>query len=322
MVAGFNLDTLARYQPLTKLGVTMVVVGLVLGFYGWFWFSESRKLLAEGVHGIAEITEIRRDGRWRRRLILEMDTERGRERINYSFRRQRGWAWSEGERISIVYLPKAPGVFQFGKEAYLNPYGLAGGLLLLVVGIVLPIVEKRREDVGFQRDYDDSEPLSETEERQRFANLDLQAYHDWSARLQGAGFGFMGNAMPVDLPTKGGRARLERQFRSGDAVAVLYVVQPGFFAQMAGGKQEIAVELISLLANGKFIITTNYHSGHEALTKRDKVSHMQMPDSMDADMLREAHGVRLRENVGNASAVPIQDANEARKLLDGLAEFA
>lgn len=325
-----TMDTLTRYQPLTKLGVALVISGLALTVYGWFWFSESRSLVARGKHGIAEIEKIRRmSGDWGRnrfRATLEMHTETGRERITYYYRGSWNKPGSEGERISIVYLPETPGVFQFGKRPYLNFYGLGGGLLMLVIGIVLPIIEKRRESAQFQRTcdaVDHDEPLSETEERHLFHQLDLDGYHEAVDSLMGAGFGFLGNATPINVSTKGGSARLERRFRSMDAVAVLYVIQPGFLSQLAGGRQKIALELISLLADGAFIITTNYESGHENPAERDNVILVQMPESLDAAMLKEAHDLRLRENESQrgASVVPIKGREEADKLFAGLADL-
>lgn len=317
---------LSGYQPLTKLGLGLLALGLWMSVGGWLRLENSRDLVAKGVRGDAVVKEIRRrgDGSNDRYVVrFEIQNER-RSRISREFKSSLH-GFSRDETVPIVYLPAYPNTFQFGEIAVVDYSGIAIGGISLFFGILLPFVERwrerRLERAAFDKAMEGEGEFSQTEERNLFGKLDLTDYQRAVEQLKNAGFLPLANVIPINKTAKGGIAKLERWLSDGSSLAVLRVVAPGFVSQLRGAEQRQVFDFVSLLADGTFIVTSNGSGIYQALGSRENVILVDMPESMTELMLKQAHDVRLRENLsqrGNIESVPIKDAREARQVLDGL----
>lgn len=321
-----EMGKLADYQPLTKLGVALFCAGVWLVISGWFKMENGRDLVARGVRGDAVVKDIRvnrHDQLSHYEVIFEIQAGR-KPRVSREYRNS-FHGYSIDDTVPIVYLPLYPGIFQLGEVAVVDYVTISLGGASLVLGILLPFVEKRRE-VGleakaFETAINSGRDFSPTEERQLYRKLDLDAYQNSVERLKTAGFDSLANSFPIKKPAIGGVARLERWLSDASSLAVLRIIKPGFVAQLKGAEQRSVIDFVSLLGDGTFIVTSTGSGIHQAAASKNNVILVDMPDSMTELMLRQAHDVRLRENVtqrGDVEVVKIKDAKEAKQILDGL----
>ncbi len=320
-----EMGDLSDYQPLTKLGIVLACAAVWLGVSGWFKMESGRDLVARGVRGDAVVKDIKvspHDQLSNYRVIFEIQAGQ-KPRVSREFR-NRTHGYSINDTVPIVYLPKYPGIFQLGEEAVVDYVTISLGGVSLVLGIVLPFVEKRREDHrearAFENAMNSGHEFSPTEERQLYRKLDLDAYQGSVERLKTAGFESLANSFPIKKTAIGGVAKLERWLSDGSSLAVLRIIKPGFVAQLKGAEQRSVIDFVSLLGDGTFIVTSTGSGVSRKVASKSNVILVDMLDSMTELMLRQAHDVRLRENVEQRGVEIVQarDAKEAKQVLDGL----